>query len=166
MLKPSKLITENNTNRLTLKAKSPTKITNQQRRPYDQEDKKMKVTALSVILLLLIGTIILLALSLGTSTSIASSIAFGLLILLLLPIALVLLMVLLIVLFSRTKQELSEQKRLEAEEKKKLEDMTPEEQEAYQLEQGTAVRTKKNGQHCCGFYCRCYRGVSYLRFNR
>lgn len=151
-LKPAKPITKNTTsNKLTFQAKSPTKVTTEQRRPYDQEDKKMKVITLSVILLLLIGVIILLGFSIGTTTSIASAIMFALLVFLFSAIAVVLFLVLLIVLFARTTQEMAVQKRLEAEEKEKLKDMTPEEKEAYRRENGSFVRSKKSDNIAAAF---------------
>lgn len=150
-LKPWQPITEINSNKWTLHAKSSTKITKEQRRPYDQEDKKTKVMILSVLLLLLIGIMILLVIGAGSSTSLGTSIIIALALLLLMPISVVLLLVLLIVLFSKTKQEMAEQKRLEAEEKEKLKDMTPEEQEAYRRESGSVVRSKKSDNIAAAF---------------
>jgi len=151
-LKPAKPIAENTTsNKLTFQAKSPAKVKTEQRRPYDRQDKKMKVIALSVILLLLIGVIILLGFSIGTTTSLADAIMFALLVFLFSAMAIVLFFVLLIVLFSRTKQEMAEQKRLEAEEKEKLKDMTPEEKEAYRRENGSVRRSKKSDNIAAAF---------------
>jgi protein-S-isoprenylcysteine O-methyltransferase Ste14 len=124
-------------------SKAPNNTVSKQKRPEDQEDKNAKVTVLSVLLLLLFCAIALMLVGSSTSTSIITSLGIVALLLITIPIALALLIALLAVLFSKTHEQLSEQKRLEAEEKKKLEGMTPEEQEAYRRENAASVSRKK-----------------------
>lgn len=108
-----------------------------QKRPYDQNDKTIKVTLLLVLLLLFSCLIILMLVGLSTSTSIISSIMINLLLLVTIPIAVGLLIATLVVTFSKTKQQLAEEKRLKAEEEEQLEGMTPEQRKEYEAANNT-----------------------------
>ena len=99
------------------------------------------VTVLSVLLLFFLLMIILLLFGLAAPESIASSVVFVFLLISMVPIALGLFIALFVIMFSRT----AEQKQSEAQKKKKLEDMTPEEQEAYLLENPSKGSNKKSG---------------------
>lgn len=121
----------------------PVKSAKDQKRPYDQADKNTKITVFLVLLLLFLMLIILMLFGLSLSISVLSYIGIILLLILTIPIAFALLIILLVAWLSPTTEQLAEEKRLEAEEKKRQDEMTPEEQEAYRAANASKGRKQK-----------------------
>jgi ABC-type nickel/cobalt efflux system permease component RcnA len=106
-----------------------------QSRPYDQEDKRNTRDFLLILFLGFLLVIIVLSLSLSEASLIGSFLTTVALVFFLAPVAAVLLVALLVVTFSKTQEELESEQRQADREQEQLEDMTPEEQDAYQAEQ-------------------------------